>query len=139
MTKYSVDTGPDRSPGHVAELLLPPSPGGAVACELYAPGHLMHYKHQGNAVHSPSRKVRDTLLDGTSLTLLLPEGPELHWRHHDPERLRQMLELLHGRCVAYPEFHALRVGPYWFNCASERFQWQDCRLRPRGDRGGSPD
>ena len=24
--------------------------------------------------------------------------------------------------VAYPEFHALRVGPYWFNCARDAFE-----------------
>jgi hypothetical protein len=97
-------------------------------CDLYAPGHLIHYKHQGDAVRSAGRPVRNTLLDGTVATLMLAGGEELHWRHHDPERLRRIIELLRGRCVAYPEFHALRVGPYWFNCATEQDLWQDCEV-----------
>lgn len=99
-------------------------------CDLYEPGHLIHYKHQGGAVRSPGRPVRDTLLDGTLATLMIAGGEELRWRHHDPERLRRIIELLRGRCVVYLDYHALRVGPYWFNCATEQDVWQDCRVLP---------
>lgn len=68
------------------------------------------------------------LLDGNRVMLVLDEGEELVWRHHDPERLHRILELLRGKCVVYPAHHALRVGPYWFNCATEDDSWQDCRV-----------
>jgi hypothetical protein len=99
----------------------------AAACDLYAAGHQIHYTHQGDAVHSPSRRTRDAVVDGTRLTLVLDDGETLRWRHHDPERLERIIELLRGRCVVYREHHAVRVGPYWFNCASEDDAWQDCR------------
>ncbi len=133
MTKYSVDSGrePSREDArHVAPTAptRPPAQREAgVGCDSYEPGHQMHYKHQGDAVRSPSVVVRSALLDGTAVTLLLTEQ-ELEWRHHDPDRLRRILELLRGRCVAYPDQHALRVGPYWFNCATPADAWQECQL-----------
>ncbi len=99
-------------------------------CDLYAPGHQMHYRHQGDAVRSPSVRAREVLQDGLDVVVLLEDGSELRWRHHDPQRLRTMLEALRRRTVAYPAFHALRVGPYWFNCAGTEDQWQDCRRVP---------
>jgi hypothetical protein len=97
-------------------------------CDLYAPGHQIHYKHQGQAVRSPSHSVREMLVDGTHLHLTLHDGSTIHWRHHDPERLTRIAELLPRKGVIYPEFHALRIGPYWFNCATESDDWQDCQL-----------
>jgi hypothetical protein len=134
MTKFSLgaDHGYDRPHTAGTDGLLPPTQRDATLCDLYAPGHQIHYKHQGDAVRSPSELVRDTLVDGTRLTLLLDDGRELTWRHHDPARLRRILELLRGRCLLYPAFHALRVGPYWFNCAAESDDWQDCRLSLTG-------
>jgi hypothetical protein len=93
----------------------------------------MHYTHQGDAVHSPSRSVRDVLVDDTHVWLTMNDETTLHWRHHDPDRLTRIVETLRGKGVIYPEFHAMRVGPYWFNCATEPDDWQDCRVtgRPR--------
>ena len=79
-------------------------------------------------MRSPSRSVANAILDGTRLTLVLDDDTELTWRHHDPVRLRRILDLVPIKRVAYPTFHALRVGPYWFNCAPESEQWQDCGL-----------
>ena len=98
------------------------------SCDLYSPGHQIHYRHQGDAVRSPSRSVANAILDGTRITLVLDDDTELTWRHHDPVRLRRILDLVPIKRVAYPRFHALRVGPYWFNCAPESEQWQDCGL-----------
>jgi hypothetical protein len=78
--------------------------------------------------------VRTALVDDTELTLFLSDGEELHWRHHDPDRLRQVLELVPSKRVAYPDAHALRVGPYWFNCATERDDWLECRRSTGPDR-----
>ena len=96
-------------------------------CDVYAPGHQMHYRHQADAVRSRPVPAVETVVDDTLLILSLPDGRELQWRHHDPERLRRVLESLPGQRVVYPDFHALRVGPYWFNCARESDHWQDCR------------
>jgi hypothetical protein len=130
MTKFSIDSNPGRS-GAPAATSLPPLQRDGTACDLYEPGHLIHYQHQADAVQSAGQPVRDALLEGTAVTLMLEGGEELVWRHHEPERLRSILELLHGRGVAYPAFHALRVGPYWFNCATEDDPWQDCSLSRR--------
>ena len=97
-------------------------------CDLYAPGHQIHYKHQGEAVRSPSRSVRELLIDGSDIYLTLDDGAGLRWRHHDPDRLTRIAELLRGKCVIYPEHHAMRIGPYWFNCATEADDWQDCSV-----------
>ncbi|NUR06490.1 MAG: hypothetical protein HOQ22_15580 [Nocardioidaceae bacterium] len=101
------------------------------SCDLYEPGHQMHYRHQGEAVRSPSFTVGNAFLEGSRVILVLDDGRELRWRHHDPERLRRMLEAVPTKRVVYPEHHALRVGPYWFNCAREDDPWQDCRTVPR--------
>lgn len=95
-------------------------------CDLYAPGHQMHYTHQGRAVRSPATPVSNVIVDGADVTLVLETGRELAWRHHDPARLRRALELVPSKRVAYPDHHALRVGPYWFNCAAGSDGWQDC-------------
>jgi hypothetical protein len=127
MTKYSgggrwaVDSAP-ASGAPVA-----PAVRGGVSCDLYDPGHQIHYRHQGEALRSPSRGTLRAMLDGTRVTLILDDGDELHWRHHDPERVGRILELLGGKCVVYPDHHAIRVGPYFFNCAEETHPWSDCR------------
>ena len=100
----------------------------SLLCDLYGPGHQIHYTHQAEAATSPARLVRDTLVEGTRLTLQLEDGDELTWTNHDPQRMRRILELVHGQGAAYPRFHALRIGPYWFNCATETDLWQECRL-----------
>ena len=36
-----------------------------VRCDSYAPGHQMHYIHQGQALRSPSTPARNVIVDGT--------------------------------------------------------------------------
>ncbi len=123
-----------RSARLSTEGVLPPAQLGASAlCDLYSPGHQMHYKHQAQAVDSTPLPVRDTLLDGTLLRLVLEDGDVLRWSNHDPLRLSRILELVDVRGAAHPELHALRIGPYWFNCATESDPWQDCRLSRAAD------
>ena len=130
MTKSSLDSGSvrDSASEQVADRPLPAKSRGATTCELYEPGHQIHYKHQGDAVRSPSRPVRDLQIDGNLMVLTVDDGSQLRWRHHQPERVGRLLELLRGKCVIYPEFHAMRIGPYWFNCATEADTWQDCGM-----------
>jgi hypothetical protein len=130
VTKFSLDRGSayDRPAPPAAGAPVPPARRNGTTCDLYAPGHQIHYKHQGDAVRSAALPVREAQLDGSRLLLSLEDGTELRWRHHDPERLRRILELLRGKGVVYPQFHALRVGPYWFNCAAGTDEWQECRV-----------
>lgn len=116
----------------MARLFLPRAgadlPGAAVprrrtstaghVCDSYSPGHQMHYIQQGRALRSPSLPARHVALDGERLVVVPAQGEQLDWRHHDPQRLADVLGLFPHSRVAYPAFHALRVGPYWFNCAS---------------------
>jgi hypothetical protein len=130
MTKFSIDpalTHDRPANAAMAALLLLAQRDGST-CDLYAAGHQMHYRHQGDAVHSPSRIVREAVLDGTRLTMTLDDSTRLCWRHHDPDRLSRILELLSGKGVVYPEFHAFRVGPYWFNCAADADGPLECRV-----------
>jgi hypothetical protein len=128
------DQGVPRSAPLSMEGLLPPAQLGASGlCDLYCPGHQIHYKHQADAAGSTPRAVRETLLDGTLVTLLLEDGDVLRWSNHDGRRLGRILELVSGQGTAYPQFHALRIGPYWFNCATESDHWQDCRLSLAAD------
>lgn len=96
------------------------------ACDRYGPGHQMHYRHQGVALRSPATPARFVNLDGVDLTIELEDGRLLHWRHHDPDRLARLLDLVPGSRVAYLREHAFRVGPYWFNCAPADVPWTDC-------------
>lgn len=125
MTKFSLDPRVRRDRRAPVADGATPQEG---SCDLYAPGHQIHYRHQGQAVRSPSLQVTEVLVDGVRLTLLLADDAELHWHHHDPVRLRRVLDLVPTSRVAYPQFHALRVGPYWFNCATEAEDWQSCEL-----------
>lgn len=125
MTKFSLDPRVRRDRRAPAAGGPAPQEG---SCDDYAPGHQIHYQHQGRAVRSPSVQVRELLVEGVRLTLVLEDHTELHWHHHDPVRLRRVLDLVPISRVAYPQFHALRVGPYWFNCATEAEDWQSCGL-----------
>ncbi len=86
----------------------------------------MHYQHQGSALRSPSTPARFVSVDGVELTIELDDGQVLHWRHHDPDRLERLLDLVPGSRVAYLREHAFRIGPYWFNCAPADADWTDC-------------
>lgn len=93
--------------------------GSTVACESYEPGHLMHYVQQGRALRSTSVKAAHVLVDDQVVIVDLADGRTLEWHHHDPVRLRSVLHLFPSSRVVYLEHHALRLGPYWFNCSPE--------------------
>lgn len=91
-------------------------------CESYAPGHQMHYLHQGQALRSPSLIARNVIVDGDRVVVIPESGEQLDFRHHDSARLARILGLFPSSRVLYPRFHALRVGPYWFNCAPQSYE-----------------
>ena len=104
----------DREP-----LLVDPALG--ESCPSYAPGHQMHYVHQGEALRSPSVRASNVIVEGHSVIVVLEGGDQLDYHHHEPDRLESVLGLFPGSRVVYPKFHALRIGPYWFNCAPGDF------------------
>lgn len=88
-------------------------------CESYAPGHQIHYVHQGQALRSPSTPARNVIVDGTRVIVLLEDGTQRDHTFHDPARLERILALFPAARTLYPAFHALRVGPYWFNLGDD--------------------
>jgi hypothetical protein len=95
---------------------------GGDTCDSYAPGHQVHYIHQGQALRSPSLHASNVIVEGHRVIIVLDDGEQLDYHHHDPDRLSSVLGLFPSSRVAYPKFHALRVGPYWFNCAPNVFE-----------------
>lgn len=89
------------------------------ACESYSPGHQMHYIHQGQALRSPSSPARNVIVDEDRIIVLLEDSTQSDYWHHDPDRLRRVLGLFPASRTLYTSFHALRVGPYWFNLSPE--------------------
>ena len=122
LSQSPLDTLPSPAPAA-------PAPTGPteLACESYLPGHLMHYTHQGKALRSAGVRARQVLLEGDVLRVEV-DDETLVWRHHDPVKLRRLLGLVLGGAVLYRDQHALRVGPYWFNCAPEDL-WTPCKRR----------
>lgn len=92
------------------------------SCDSYAPGHLVHYIHQGQALRSPSLHASNVIVEGHRVIVVLDDGRQLDYHHHDPDRLSSVLGLFPASRMVYPKFHALRVGPYWFNCAPGAFE-----------------
>jgi hypothetical protein len=92
------------------------------SCDSYAPGHQVHYIHQGQALRSPSLHARNVIVEGHRVIVVLDDGNQLDYHHHDPDRLSSVLGLFPASRMVYPKFHALRVGPYWFNCAPGEFE-----------------
>lgn len=90
-----------------------------VRCDSYAPGHQMHYIHQGQALRSPSTPARNVIVDETRVIVLLEDGVQRDYSFHDPARLERVLSLFPAARTLYPAFHALRVGPYWFNLGED--------------------
>lgn len=109
-------TGPVR-----VDTVLPEAPS-ADTCDSYTPGHQMHYIHQGQALRSPSIHAKNVILEGQQVIVVLDSGEQLGYQHHDPDRLGSVLGLFPASRVVYPKFHALRVGPYWFNCAPAQLE-----------------
>ena len=66
------------------------------------------------------------LLDGNRVMLVLDEGEELVWRHHDPERLHRILELLRGSWWSTPRTMRCGSAPTGSTAPPEDDSWQDC-------------
>jgi hypothetical protein len=86
-------------------------------CGSFDPGHQLHWTHWKKASSAPVVPVSRVRMDGDAVELMLPGQPALRWRHHDTERLRTALRTARQPIVACPQFQALRIDGFWFNCA----------------------
>ena len=111
-------------------------------CDLYAPGHQIHYRHQGDAVRSPGRigQQRDRRRQPGDPG---PRRPHASCTGGTTSRSGCGGSSSWCRASASPTPTTTRCGsgPYWFNCATETTGWQDCRVRtgpPGREREPSP-
>ena len=129
MSEYIITTPsraarpPTQDPGTGA---VPAARRAELPCESFHPGHHMHPTRWRLAHESPRRPVVGVRVDGFHVELCLDDGTLLRWRHHDPVRLRRVLESVPGVVAVCTEWHALIVGGHWFNCATPKARWQPC-------------
>ena len=102
-----------------------------LSCGSYGPGHMLHWTHWKKAAVADCVPVSQVVQDGTSIELVLDNGPTLTWSHHDPARLKAALMLAREPVLACPQWRALRVDGFWFNCGPEGSTFACCR----GDHG----
>lgn len=97
-------------------------------CPSYSPGHQMHWIHWRHARMSTPVAVSAIQVEGFAIRLDLGVfvGDRLLWRHHEPVRLLAALTEGHGPVLAYLDWHALKIGDFWFNCAGKGNAWRPC-------------
>ncbi len=88
-------------------------------CESYLPGHKLHWSLYKRASGARTVLVSKIIVTGTQLELVIPGEESLRWVHHDPKRLAAALVGSIDPILACPEWRALRVDGYWFNCAPQ--------------------
>ncbi len=95
-------------------------------CGSYGPGHLLHWMQWKRATAAHCVPVSRVIQHGTSIELLIPGQAPLRWLHHDPARLRAALASAELPILACPEWQALRVDGFWFNCAPDTAGFEHC-------------
>ncbi len=88
-------------------------------CDSYLPGHKLHWSLYKRASGARTVLVSEVIATGTKLELVIPGEESLRWMHHDPDRLAAALAESVTPILACPEWRALRVDGYWFNCAPQ--------------------
>lgn len=101
-------------------------PGATTGCESYGPGHRLHWTLWKQATAARCVPVSQVLLDGTMIELLIEGRAPLFWHHHDPDGLREALDAAEDPILAAPQWQALRIDGYWFNCAPRDSSFQHC-------------
>ena len=139
MTKFSLDTSTtDEVPDAPAYRVLPACAARERSCDLYAPGHQIALPPPGP---TPSaRRSRSVAGRAPStaprLILVLEDDSELRWRHHDPVRLRRMLDLRAEQAGGLPRASTPCAWvPTGSTARPRRDDWQDCRLDDRPPAG----
>lgn len=101
-------------------------PGDDQHCESFLPGHRLHWSLYKMASGARTVRVSRVVVTGTSLELVVPGEPSLRWVHHDPRGLAAAIEGSTEPILACPEWRALRIDGYWFNCAPQGADLSAC-------------
>lgn len=96
------------------------------SCTSYLPGHQLHWSLYKRASSARTVHVDQVLVDGTSLELRIAGEPSIRWEHHDPSRIAAALEHSIDPVLACPDWRALRIDGYWFNCAPQGADLTHC-------------
>ncbi|MBB6627140.1 hypothetical protein H5V45_07380 [Nocardioides sp. KIGAM211] len=104
-----------------------PAPGLEHDCASFGPGHQLHWQHWKKATAATLVPVSEVDVDGTLVEVHVAGRQPFHWLHHDPARLRDALAKAEMPILASPQWQALRVDGYWFNCAPNDRSFGDCR------------
>ncbi|MGZ6745549.1 MAG: hypothetical protein ACXVD0_06550 [Nocardioides sp.] len=88
-------------------------------CASYDPGHHLHWHQWKQASAAECVPVLDVVQSGTSLEVIFPDRPSVHWHHHDADALAVALRGNRTQILASTTFQALRVDGHWFNCAGD--------------------
>lgn len=99
--------------------------GAGFGCGLYGPGHQLHWAHWKKAAAAPCTPVSMVLQDDTRLEIITPER-SLTWFHHDADLLAEALRSVQLPMCVCPEWQALRIDGYWFNCAPSARLFTPC-------------
>lgn len=101
-------------------------PGDGSTCESFLPGHKLHWSLYKKASAARTVVVERVLVTGTSLELDVPGGPPLRWLHHDPRGVAATLAHCVDPILACPDWRALRIDGFWFNCAPHGAELSGC-------------
>ena len=96
-------------------------------CEMYSAGHNVHWIQ---ALRSSEAQVEHGWveeIEGTLITIEFPDRIE-QFRHHDPERFREMVG--HGPVRVATGWALLRWADYCFSIARDDGSWPPCRNDP---------
>jgi hypothetical protein len=94
-------------------------PGDGSLCESFLPGHKLHWSLYKKASGARTVMVSHVIVTGTALELVIPGEPSIRWVHHDPQRVAAAIKDSVDPILACPEWRALRIDGYWFNCAEQ--------------------
>jgi hypothetical protein len=79
-------------------------------CDLYGPGHQIHWIHFNHSMREPSVVIPVTaVVDDDGLVFIDGEDLSLVWWNHRPAVLRAALERFGGRADWKPRWHILAV------------------------------
>ena len=99
---------------------------GKAACDSYEPGHRLHWSLYKAASAARTVKVRALSVDGTTVSVTTVTDETFTWEHHDPEALTMAINHADTTPLVAPDWRALRIDGYWFNCAPEGVDVSAC-------------
>lgn len=98
------------------------------ACTNFGRGHQTHWI-MWKQYHDRTEPGRVLGFDQDLVVLELPDGRVRRWWHHQPERLRVVVERFGPDVRVVPDLGALVCGGYWFYCADPDHGRSRCSIQ----------